>query len=168
MKTQKIIYLSNSSQSTQEIAKKFVQETLPKLNFFKKAIVVELRGELGAGKTTFLKGFAAGLGLKDKILSPTFLIARRFPVKKFNFENFFHVDCYRINKPDEIKNIGLKEALKERKNIVAIEWPEKIKNLLSKESIKINIKINTKNKRKNRREIFIKFPLKPRNHKLKL
>lgn len=146
MRKQKEIHLSNSSRATQKIAKKFAAEMIPETNPLKKAFIIEIRGELGAGKTTFLKGFAAGIGIRDTILSPTFVIAKRFPIRKSSFENFFHIDCYRLDQPDETESVGFKKILEDRKNIVAIEWPEKIKNLLGKDSIKINIKISDKNK----------------------
>ncbi len=161
MGDRKATYSSNSSHATQKIAKKFAMETLSKINLLEKAFIIELRGELGAGKTTFLKGFASGIGVKDRILSPTFVIAKRFPVRRFNFENFFHIDCYRLGRPDEMESIGFKKIIGDRKNIVAIEWPEKIKDLLGKESIKISIKINNEGGNKNSRQIFISSHFKP-------
>ena len=97
------------------------------------ATVLALQGDLGAGKTSFLQGFAKGLGIEEKILSPTFVIMKRFG-------NFYHFDCYRINKPEEILELGFKEIVSNPKNIVAIEWPEKIKKYLPKEAIKIKFK----------------------------
>lgn len=155
-----IYYLSNSSQKTQKLAKEIAKEILLKKCFLKikEALIIKLRGELGAGKTTFLKGFAAGIGIKDKILSPTFVIIKRFPLKNIYFENFFHIDCYRLENTQDAKSIDLKKILKERKNIVAIEWPDKIKDLLNGKSITIDIKFNNRNKKNNNsRQIFISF-----------
>jgi len=106
-----------------------------------KAIVFGLKGELGAGKTTFLQGFAKGLGIKEKVISPTFLIMNRFDVKKGKFKNFYHLDCYRIEKAEEMEKLGFKEIISDPKNIVCIEWPEKIKKILPLDLISIKFKV---------------------------
>ncbi|OGZ78998.1 MAG: tRNA (adenosine(37)-N6)-threonylcarbamoyltransferase complex ATPase subunit type 1 TsaE [Candidatus Staskawiczbacteria bacterium RIFOXYB1_FULL_37_44] len=110
----------------------------------KTAVVIALHGNLGGGKTTFLQGFAKGLGIKEKILSPTFIIYRKFCIPKngrssiLTNKRLFHFDCYRINKSEEILELGFKEIISNPENIVAIEWPEKIKKYLPKNFIKIN------------------------------
>lgn len=91
--------------------------------------IIALTGELGSGKTTFVQGFAKGLGIKEKITSPTFVIIRQYP------NNFYHVDLYRI---DNFQELGLEEILANPNNIVLIEWAEKIKDL-PKNTIKIII-----------------------------
>jgi len=106
----------------------------------KTAVVLALQGNLGGGKTTFLQGFAKGLNIQDKILSPTFVIMKRLG-------NFYHFDCYRINKPEEILELGFAEIISDPKNIVAIEWPEKIKKYLPKNTIKIDFKFIDENTR---------------------
>jgi len=106
----------------------------------KTAMVLALSGNLGGGKTTFLQGFAKGLGIKEKILSPTFVIMKKFG-------NFYHIDCYRLKNEKDILELGFKEIIKNPKNIVAIEWPEKIKKILPKNTILIKFKFIDKNKR---------------------
>jgi tRNA threonylcarbamoyladenosine biosynthesis protein TsaE len=117
------------------------------------AKVIALEGDLGGGKTTFLKGFAKGLGIREKILSPTFIIFRKFEIRNSKFKNFYHVDCYRIEKEKEILNLGFREIIKDPKNIVAIEWADKIKKILPKKVLKIKFKILGKKER----EILIKW-----------
>lgn len=90
--------------------------------------VVFLYGELGAGKTTFVQGLARGLGIKKRIVSPTFILARWYPLPRGNF--FWHVDLYRLTDPREIEGLGLPEIAKEKNNIMVVEWPEKIAGLL--------------------------------------
>ena len=97
----------------------------------KRARVLGLVGDLGGGKTTFLQGFAKGLGIKEKILSPTFIIVRRI-------RNFYHIDCYRIKKPKEILDLGFGKILFDPKNIVAVEWADKIRKIIPKETVWIN------------------------------
>jgi len=82
-------------------AGKLLAEEILKSKPGKKAFVIGLVGDLGGGKTTFLQGFSRGLGIKGRVLSPTFIIMRRF-------NNFYHVDCYRIKKPQELIDLGLK------------------------------------------------------------
>jgi len=89
--------------------------------------IIGLSGDLGAGKTTFAQGFAQGLGIEDKIVSPTFLIIRQYPIP--NQKNFFyHIDLYRLENID-LKNSGLAEILDDPENIVLIEWADKLEGL---------------------------------------
>ncbi len=114
----------------------------------KKALVLGLEGDLGGGKTTFLQGFAKGLGIKQRVLSPTFVILKRFKIRKSRLNNFYHIDCYRIENPKELLTLGLKEIISDPKNIVAIEWAERIKKNLPRNTIWINFEFIDKNKRK--------------------
>jgi tRNA threonylcarbamoyladenosine biosynthesis protein TsaE len=88
------------------------------------ATIVTLQGELGAGKTTFLQGFAKGLGLEGRLVSPTFIIVREYTLP--SDELFYHIDLYRISDTTELPALGLEELLSNKNVIVAIEWPEKL------------------------------------------
>ena len=90
------------------------------------AVVLALSGDLGAGKTTFLQGFARGLGIKEVVNSPTFIVMKRFKIYDLRFKNFYHIDCYRLESEKDLEGLGFKEIISNPKNIVAIEWPEKI------------------------------------------
>lgn len=103
------------------------------------AKVIALTGELGAGKTTFTQGFLKALGVKHTVISPTFLIIRRYALKKIAYTDAFHIDCYRIERPEELIALSLKEVIKNPKNIVLIEWPELIKKYLPKDTRHITI-----------------------------
>ena len=132
-------YITKSHEQTQKLGEKIAQE-LSDTVAGKTALVLGLQGNLGGGKTTFLQGFAKGLGVKEKILSPTFVIMKRFG-------NFYHFDCYRLKDHKDILELGFKEIISNPKNIVAVEWPEKIKKVLPKTTIFINFKFLDKNKR---------------------
>lgn len=106
-----------------------------------KKTVICLKGELGAGKTIFAQGLGRALGIKKRILSPTFVLINRYKIKKNGFDNFFHFDCYRIDSYKEIAKLGFKEIISNPRNIICIEWPEKIKNILPKEYFLVNILI---------------------------
>jgi len=133
---------------TRHLGKKTALEIMGK-SPGKKAVLLCLEGELGGGKTTFVQGFASGMGIKEKILSPTFVIARRFPIKKNkHFGNFFHLDCYRIKKGKEIADLGFKEIIDNPHNIVAVEWPDRIKKMLPRKRMVIKFIFLDRNKRK--------------------
>lgn len=138
-------YLTNSSIQTKKLGQKFAREVLkekPK----NRAFVIGLEGELGGGKTTFLQGFARGLGIKEKILSPTFVIMKKFQIP--NFKNFYHIDCYRIEKAKELSVLGFKEIVSNPQNIVVIEWADHIREIISKNAIWIKFEFVDEKKRK--------------------
>ena len=127
-----------------------------KLPLSDKSFVIGLEGDLGGGKTTFLQGFAKGLGIKEKILSPTFVIFRKFRIPiTYNLKpkTFIHIDCYRIEKPKEILDLGFKEIISNPRNIVAIEWADRIRKIMPEKTIWIKFEFVDKNKRK----IIIKY-----------
>lgn len=128
-------YISHSGAETKAIAAKLAKNN--------KSNVFALSGELGAGKTIFAQGFAEALGIKEKIISPTFVLIRqhKIPCSK---KTLYHIDLYRI---DDISSIGLEEILSDSDNIVLIEWAEKIENLLPKDTLKINITKPEENQR---------------------
>ena len=147
-------FLTRSEKGTEKLGEKIGKKIL-KEKLDKTAKILALEGDLGGGKTTFLKGFAKGLGIREKILSPTFILIRKFSIKHrtSNFKHFYHIDCYRIEKEREILNLGFREIIKDPQNIVAIEWADKIKKILPKKVIKIKFKILGKKER----EILIKW-----------
>jgi tRNA threonylcarbamoyladenosine biosynthesis protein TsaE len=111
------------------------------------ARVVCLNGDLGGGKTTFLQGFAKGLSVKEKILSPTFVILKRFGLKG-NYKNFYHMDCYRLQGVKDLSPLSFKSILKDSRNIIAIEWARNIKAALPKDSMVIEFDFLGKKERR--------------------
>lgn len=101
------------------------------------AVVLALAGDLGAGKTTFVQGFARALGIKSRIISPTFLILKRYALRASRFANLYHIDAYRLNSPKELLDLDFKKIISDPRNIVLIEWADKIKNLLPRDIILI-------------------------------
>jgi tRNA threonylcarbamoyladenosine biosynthesis protein TsaE len=132
-------YTTKSCKQTQKLGEKFAKEII-KNDSQKEAVVLGLQGNLGGGKTTFLQGFAKGLGIKEKILSPTFVIMKRFG-------NFYHIDCYRLKNEKDILELDFEKISLDPENIIAIEWPEKIKKILPKSMILIKLKFIDKYKR---------------------
>jgi len=112
--------------------------------------VLALTGNLGAGKTVFTKGLAAGLGVKQIITSPTFVIMKVYKIKnqKSAIKNFIHIDCYRVGDPESIKAIGALEYFGRADSVVLVEWAERISKIIPSEAIKINLSINKRFGRK--------------------
>jgi len=102
---------------------------------------------LGAGKTCFLQGFAKGLCIRKKILSPTFAIMKRFQVPGHGFQNFYHIDCYRIDKPKELLDLRFADMRQNPENIIAIEWADKVKKILPNNTLILKFRFLDKRKR---------------------
>ncbi len=100
--------------------------------------IVALTGDLGSGKTTFVQGLARALGIRRRITSPTFIIWNRHKIpqnKRLPWTSLYHVDCYRIQSPSEFVKLGFKDLLRNTKNLVLIEWAERVKKLLPKDTL---------------------------------
>ena len=125
-------YRSNSPKDT-----RFLAKTLAKR--LGGSGVILLRGELGSGKTQFVKFLAAAYGIKQHITSPTFVLHKTYFFtrlgKKHSFEHF---DFYRLGENEKGLNLGLEDVLSLKDNIIAIEWPEKISKLKSINAIRIH------------------------------
>ncbi|MBR2725340.1 tRNA (adenosine(37)-N6)-threonylcarbamoyltransferase complex ATPase subunit type 1 TsaE [Candidatus Saccharibacteria bacterium] len=107
--------------------------------------VIELIGDVGAGKTTFVRGLAAGLGIKEPITSPSFTISKSYALP--NGGNLVHYDFYRLEDPGIMQD-DLTENLKNPQNIIVIEWGESIENLIPKNHVTIKIDYNDDGTRK--------------------
>ncbi len=130
-------FITKSSQETKNLALKLAAK-------LSNGTIIALYGNLGSGKTTFVQGLAKGLGINKKIISPSFIITRKY---RLEIGNFYHIDLYRIENENAIEGLGLLEILNDPENIVAIEWPEKIEKLLPKKRINLDFKYLEDNKR---------------------
>lgn len=114
--------------------------------------VLALSGNLGSGKTTFIQGLAQGLGIKQRIISPTFILLREYEITNYQLpiSNFYHIDLYRLEDSveSELKNLGIEEIWERGENVVAIEWAEKVKTLLPTNTIWIVFEDLGDNKRR--------------------
>lgn len=109
----------------------------------KKGDVIALDGTLAAGKTHFTKGIAKGLGIKEEITSPTFTIVSEYTGRL----HLYHIDVYRLSDENDFLEIGAEEMLY-GDGVCVIEWSEKIKPILPKNTIHIAIEINADSSRK--------------------
>lgn len=103
--------------------------------------VIALTGPLGSGKTVLVKGIAAGLMIRQKVLSPSFLLLRPYPFHLASQKRtLYHFDLYRLKEMSELIEVGLSEILGNRNNVVVVEWAEKAKRLLPSTALKIKMK----------------------------
>lgn len=152
------IYETESETETKEIAKKILKTLYVTRYTLHKPLIFILKGDLGAGKTVFVKGVGEMLGIKD-IISPTFVIYYEYEIRNRNRirNKLIHVDLYNLEDPEEFNHLGLEKYLKPG-NIFCIEWGEKsgpIIDLLKNKGqlVFINIKYITESKR----EITVNF-----------
>lgn len=141
-------YVTNKFEETQKLGEELASE-------LRGGEVVCLEGELGAGKTTFTQGLLKGLGAEGPYTSPTFLIMKKYQAGISNsnppaggqisnktqnpndkIKNIYHIDAYRIGE-DDMLNLGWEEMIADPKNIIIIEWPERIENILPEKVLRI-------------------------------
>ncbi len=128
MKDPKTTHMSASERETFELAKKLAES-------FRGQEVVLLSGELGAGKTVFAKGIAAGLGLADvhQVCSPSFTLVNIYHAKY----PIFHIDLYRLTENSEIEDLGWEDYLD--RGVIIVEWAERLK--MDVAAIRIEIEV---------------------------
>lgn len=119
-------FLSKNLEDTAKIAKDFASKLKPQ----ERATVVGLYGELGSGKTTFMKFLAAALGVSEEIKSPTFVIMKSFKLAPSAFQTLIHIDAYRLDSGADLLGLGWRDIVSDPKNLVCIEWPEKVAEIL--------------------------------------
>jgi len=140
-------YITYSATQTKSLGKKIIQK-LSEEN--KEAVVIALKGELGSGKTTFVQGLAKELGIKYKILSPTFVLMKKYKIPNSQ-KRFYHIDCYRIKRAQDLSALSLQKLFSDSQNIIVIEWAERIEKILPEDAIILNFEF----KGEKQREIFV-------------
>ena len=131
--------IAENEQTTMEIAKRYASS-------IKSPCVISLVGDLGAGKTTFAKGFAKGFGVDETVNSPTFTIMNEYMGRKMPL---YHFDMYRLSSMEEAVNCGFEEYfnLKTLKGVVLVEWASNVEGLLPALHVEITINKLDENKR---------------------
>ena len=123
-------FISNSEAETKKIAGNIFSRYQNLLST--QPLIFALQGELGSGKTQFAKGLGQALGITANITSPTFNIIKEYPfevLKNCSIGTFYHLDTWRLNKGEELLDLGLEKMLRPG-NIIAIEWLQKIRPIL--------------------------------------
>lgn len=141
-------YNSSSVVETKKISQEIVDD-------LKAENVILLQGELGAGKTTFSQSVLEFLGAKGPFTSPTFVIMKKYDLGKLQstsaswrtkFSTIYHFDCYRVGSKD-VLDLGWEEIISDPKNLVLVEWPERIKEIWPERYVKIDFKSLGENQR---------------------
>ena len=160
-----MIFLSKSVEETNKIAADFLNKITDQLGGTQGeavlATTVGLFGDLGSGKTTFTQAIAKNLGVEQVVTSPTFVIMKRYevssikypvlntqyPILNTKYSNLIHIDAYRLDLGQELLSLDFAEILKDPKNLILIEWPERVAEILPKNLIKINFKFISETER---------------------
>ena len=121
--------LSHSPEDTEDIGARLAEQLEP-------GAVVAFTGDLGAGKTAFTRGLARGLGIPDRITSPTFTIVNESEGGRLPL---FPFDMYRLGSADELFDIGWEDYLR-RGGVCAVEWSENIADALEEDAVRVDIR----------------------------
>ena len=137
--------VAENEEMTKQIAKKYALS-------INQPCVISLIGDLGAGKTTFSKGFAEGFGVSETVTSPTFTIMNEYEGKM----PLYHFDMYRLSSMEEAVNCGFEEYfdLSKLKGVVLVEWASNVEGLLP--ALHIEVKINKLDEEKREIKIGVK------------
>lgn len=122
-------YLTNSEQETEQLGNRLAQTLRP-------GDVIAFTGDLGAGKTAFTRGLARGLGVTERVTSPTFTIVNEYEGGRLPL---FHFDMYRLGSSDELFDIGWEDYLA-RNGVCAVEWSEIVDDAIEGGAIRVNIR----------------------------
>jgi tRNA threonylcarbamoyladenosine biosynthesis protein TsaE len=120
-------YTTHTLEENQKVAQDFISSLIP---FSDQATIVGLFGNLGAGKTTFTQAVAKLLGVTEHVTSPTFILEKIYTINFKGFEKLIHIDAYRLDSGKDLLNLGWKEIADNPKNLILIEWPERIADIL--------------------------------------
>ena len=153
-------FVSNSIIDTHHLAAELLKNLTTNL--------ICLYGDLGTGKTTFVQGLAKALGINHRIVSPTFVIVREYDIAASsqppaastrqqetgnwmpdagNWQQLIHIDCYRLDSAKDTKSFNPEEFWSDPKNLVVIEWAERIRDILPRKRIDIKFKYLSDKKR---------------------
>jgi len=137
--------ISKSISDTQKIAKDFIEKIA--VGFYENALVVGLYGDLGSGKTTFTQAIAKIFNIKEDVTSPTFVIEKIYTINDKKFKKLIHIDAYRLDSAKELSALDWERTLGDSKNIIFIEWPKRVIEVLPKNHAKIFFKFLSENER---------------------
>ena len=122
-------YKSNSPEETEELGRRLGESLAP-------GSVVAFTGDLGAGKTAFTRGLALGLGITERVTSPTFTIVNEYEGGRLPL---FHFDMYRLGSSEELFDIGWEDYLAQG-GVCAVEWSENVSDALESDAIRVDIR----------------------------
>lgn len=121
-------FITNSENETEELGSRLAEKLEP-------GTVIAFTGDLGAGKTAFTRGLARGLGITERVTSPTFTIVNEYEGGRLPL---FHFDMYRLGSSDELFDIGWEDYLT-RGGVCAVEWSENVADALERDTVLVSI-----------------------------
>lgn len=153
-------FVSASPRETQRYAKKLLRRFAARPI---RPLIFALAGELGSGKTTFIQGLASSLGIRGHVQSPTFVLVRTHPIPKqfHQLHRFIHIDAYRLGSLAEARRLDLKQLVRERDAIVAVEWADRIRKLIPQSAYWIKFQHG---ERRSQRIIHMKHEARSKGH----
>ena len=122
-------YLTKSEAETEALGARLAEQLEP-------GGVVAFTGDLGAGKTAFTRGLARGLGITERVTSPTFTVVNEYEGGRLPL---FHFDMYRLGSSEELFGIGWEDYLA-RGGVCAVEWSENVEDALEKDAVRVDIR----------------------------
>lgn len=140
--------LSRSVEETFDAARSFIEKVLKERGEIGGALVAGFHGDLGSGKTTFVKGVAATLGVDEHITSPTFVILKKYLIPDARYKILVHVDAYRLESGQDLLPLGWEEIIEDKGNLVLVEWPEIVADVMPGDTIRINFEFVDENTRR--------------------
>lgn len=143
---------TESAAATEELAEQLGRQ-------LKGGEVIELIGDVGTGKTTFVRGLARGIGSKDRVSSPTFTVSK---IYNSDLITLYHYDFYRLNDLNIIRN-ELAETTADSKNSVVLEWADEVRDALNPDHIRLQINVRGDEAR----QLTFYFPQKYRHIRIK-
>lgn len=145
--------ISHSLVETADFASRILVELADKRRT-NQATLVGLSGDLGSGKTTFTQAVARALGITGRVTSPTFVIMKKYQgltlleAKESPWKNLIHIDCYRLESQKDLLHLGWKEIVADKNNLILVEWPERVGELISSPTLKIKFEVINETTRK--------------------
>jgi tRNA threonylcarbamoyladenosine biosynthesis protein TsaE len=108
------------------------------------ARILAFSGDLGSGKTTLTQEIAKRIGIKENIISPTYIIMKIYAINSDSvyykyFKKLIHIDAYRLDSSEELLKIGWEEIQKDKDNLIILEWPQKVESCLNKHAFWIKL-----------------------------
>lgn len=133
-------------EETEKEAARFIRSLHPCAS---SATLVTLSGELGAGKTVFVKAIASALGVKEQVTSPTFVLEKIYTLpEKEEFSQLVHIDAYRLKNGSELGALGFDEIMRSSKKLLLLEWPEQVASTLPTPAMRITFETLSDESRK--------------------
>ena len=142
-----MIFKTKSAGETQKIAADLAQKIINSKPL-RRARILALEGELGAGKTTFVQGFAKALKIKRKITSPTFVLIKNYTLPTTHYALLYHIDAFRLKDWHDLVSLGIRDVFADPRNIILIEWAERVRPILPQKRTGVHIDHLGKNTRK--------------------